>query len=173
MRALHEWENFYVIVASSAVALIELQFVVLTLVAKTRRPEVPRMGSTFGASTIVHFSAALLLSAIVSVPWHGIGPVAVLLGLAGLSGIIYSVIVARRLRTQTEYNPVFEDWLFHVLLPLAAHVTLVVSAFTAPSHLGAALYAVGPVALLLLLVGIHNAWDGVAYHLFAKKDIHS
>jgi hypothetical protein len=93
--------------------------------------------------------------------------------LVGLSGIIYSVIVARRRRTQTEYNPVFEDWLFHVLLPLAAHVTLVVSAFTAPSHLGAALYAVGAVALLLFLVGIHNAWEGVAYHLFAKKEIHS
>jgi hypothetical protein len=23
--------------------------------------------------------------------------------------------------------------------------------------------------LLLLFVGIHNAWDGVAYHLFTKK----
>jgi len=40
--------------------------------------------------------------------------------LIGLSGITYSVIVARRLRMQIEYKPVFEDWLFHVLLPFAA-----------------------------------------------------
>ena len=111
----------------------------------------------------------LLLSAIVSVPWHGIVAVAIVLGLVGLSGLIYVLIVARRLRTQTKYKPVFEDWLFNVLLPLAAHVTLTVSAFAALSHLGAAPFAVGAAALPLLLVGIHNVWDGVAYHLFAKK----
>jgi hypothetical protein len=33
MTALSEWENFYVIVGSSAGALIGLQFVVITLIA--------------------------------------------------------------------------------------------------------------------------------------------
>jgi hypothetical protein len=92
------------------------------------------------------------------------------LGLVGMTGITYSVIVARRLRTQTEYKPVFEDWLFHVLLPPGAHVTLTVSAFAAPARLGEALLAVGAAALLLLFIGIHNAWDRVAYHLFTRKN---
>ncbi|PYJ67164.1 MAG: hypothetical protein DME76_15785 [Verrucomicrobia bacterium] len=169
MTALDGWENFYVIVGSSAGALIGLQFVVLTLVAENPLARSPAMGSTFGAPTIVHFSAVLLLSAIVSAPWHGIAAVAVLLGLVGVSGITYSVIVARRLRTQTEYKPVFEDRLFHVLLPFAAYLTLAVSVFEAPSHIGEALFGIGAAALLLLFIGIHNAWDGVAYHLFTKK----
>jgi len=169
MTALDGWENFYVIVGSSAGALIGLQFVVLTLVAENPLARSPAMGSTFGAPTIVHFSAVLLLSAIVSAPWHGIAAVAVLLGLVGVSGITYSVIVARRLRTQTEYKPVFEDWLFHVLLPFAAYLTLAVSVFEAPSHIDEALFGIGAAALLLLFIGIHNAWDGVAYHLFTKK----
>jgi len=169
MTALDGWENFYVIVGSSAGALIGLQFVVLTLVAENPLARSPAMGSTFGAPTIVHFSAVLLLSAIVSAPWHGIAAVAVLLGLVGVSGITYSVIVARRLRTQTEYKPVFEDRLFHVLLPFAAYLTRAVSVFEAPSHIGEALFGIGAAALLLLFIGIHNAWDGVAYHLFTKK----
>jgi hypothetical protein len=169
VTALSEWENFYLIVGPSAGALIGLQFVVLTLVAENPLARSEAMGKTFGAPTIIHFSVVLLLSTIVSVPWHGTGAVAILLGLVGLSGIIYSVIVAQRLRTQTEYKPVFEDWLFHVLLPLAAYATLTVSAFASVSHLREALFGIGGAALLLLFVGIHNAWDGVAYHLFTKK----
>jgi uncharacterized membrane protein len=91
------------------------------------------------------------------------------LGLIGLGGLIYVIMVVRRLRTQTEYTPVFEDWLFHVLLPFAAYLTLTVSAFAAPSHIREALFGIGAAALLLLFDGIHNAWDGVAYHLFTKK----
>src|SRR2546428_11571304 len=41
------------------------------------------------------------------------------LGLVGLSGVVYVVIVTRRMRVQTAYKPEFEDWLFHVLLPIA------------------------------------------------------
>ena len=37
MPALTEWENFYVIVGSSAGALIGLQFVVITLIAERPR----------------------------------------------------------------------------------------------------------------------------------------
>src|SRR5947209_16233686 len=89
MTALSEWENFYVIVGSSAGALIGLQFVVMTLIADKQVATSQALGSTFGTPNIIHFSAALLLSALVSAPWHGIGAVAVLLDLVGLSGLIY------------------------------------------------------------------------------------
>jgi len=32
-----------------------------------------------------------------------------------------------------------------------------------------ALFGVGAAVLLLLLIGIHNAWDAVTYHVFFKK----
>src|SRR5438552_12374065 len=169
MTPFAEWENFYVIVGSSAGALIGLQFVVMTLIADKQVATSEALGSAFGTTNIIHFSAALLLSAIISAPWHGIGAVAVLLGLVGLSRLIYVVIVVRRLRSQTEYNPVFEDWLFHVLLPFAAYVALIVSALIASSHLGEALFAIGAAALLLLFIAIHNAWDAVTYHLLTRK----
>src|SRR5262245_24697626 len=104
------WENFYVIVGSSAGALIGLQFVVMTVIAERLTPS-PETTDAFATPSVIHFGAVLLLSAMLSAPWHGIVTVALLWGLAGLSGIVYTIIVARRLRTQTHYKLVFEDWL--------------------------------------------------------------
>ena len=165
-----EWESFYVIVSASAGALIGLQFVVLTLIA-----EGPSIRGAAEASaalltpTIVHFGAALLLSALVRVPWQTIAPSAGLWGLTGLGGLAYIAIVNRRMRQQAAYKPQFEDWLFHVLLPIAAYAILVLSAVVAPSHTREALFGVGASTLLLLFIGIHNAWDGVAYHVFVTR----
>jgi hypothetical protein len=66
-------------------------------------------------------------------------------------------------------QPVFEDCLFHILLPFAAYAALTVSACAAHSHTRPALFLVAVAALLLLFVGIHNAWDIVTYHVFVKK----
>jgi hypothetical protein len=170
MTALAGWENFYVIVGSSAGALIGLQFVVIALIADMPIAQgQAQAGDAFATPTIVHFGVVLLLSAVLSAPWHGIATAAVLLGLLGLSGIVYEIIVARRMRVQIVYTPEFEDWLFHVLLPFAAYATLAVSAYASRSHVGAALFGVGAAALLLLFIGIHNAWDAVTYHVFVKK----
>lgn len=168
MPEFAEWESFYVIVGGAAAALIGLQFVVLTLIAEKPQLGAPEAGAAFATPTIVHFGTALLLAALVRVPWQTIAPAAVLWGVVGLCGTVYSVVVARRMRVQTVYKPEFEDWLFHVFLPFAAYVTLTLSAFSASSHAGEALFGVGGAALLLLFIGIHNAWDAVAYHVFVS-----
>jgi hypothetical protein len=170
MAVFAEWESFYVIVGSSAGALIGLQFVVMTLLADMPvGKDDAQAGQAFGTPNVVHFGVVLLLSAIVSAPWRSMEVVAVLWGLMGLSGTFYALIIARRMRSQTVYQPVFEDRLFHVLLPLLAYSSLAGSACVAYSHAGVALFLVGAAALLLLFIGIHNAWDTVAYHVFVRR----
>jgi phosphotransferase system glucose/maltose/N-acetylglucosamine-specific IIC component len=78
------------------------------------------------------------------------------------------------MRKQASYQPVFEDWLFHFVLPLLAYLILAASAFAAPAYTSGALLGVGGATLLLLFIGIHNAWDAVMYHVFAgKRDTNS
>jgi len=167
MTVLNGWGNFYVIVGSSAGALIGLQFVVITLIAARPIAQADaQTGGAFATPSVVHFGVVLLLSAIASAPWNGITTVAVLWGLVGLCGVVYVVVVARRMRVQSAYQPVSEDWLFHVLLPFAAYAVLAISASAACSHARPTLFLVGAAALLLLFVGIHNAWDAVTYHVF-------
>lgn len=170
MRALAAWQNFYVIVGSSAGALIGLQFVVLSFIADRATTQVdPQTGGTFSTPTIVHFSAVLTLAAILSGPWEGIQAPMLLCGAAGTTGVLYTAHVTRSIRRQTVYQPEFEDWLCHVLLPFASYGTLVASAFAVKAYGQEALFGIGAAVLLLLLVGIHNAWDTVTYHAFRDR----
>lgn len=168
MSELAKWDSFYVIVGSAAGALIGLQFVVITLVAQRPALRVAEAGPAFATPTIVYFGTVLLLSAVLRVPWRSVIPAAAVLGLIGCAGVAYVVIVARRMRAQAAYHPQFEDWLFHVLLPLVAFAMLAVAAFAAPSHTREALFAVGGAALVLLFASIHNAWDSISYHVYTS-----
>src|SRR5579864_4281030 len=133
---LEGWANFYVIVGSSAGALIGLQFVVIALLAD--RPHVSGQaqaaGSAFATPNIVHFSTVLLLAAALSAPWHSVRGAAILWGVVGVIGIGYQLLIAHRMRMQRAYQPVLEDWLFYALFPLGAYSILAASAWTAQLH---------------------------------------
>jgi hypothetical protein len=57
-----------VIVGSAAGALIGLQFVVMTLIAERLPLRAAEASAAFATPTIVHFGAALLLSALMRAP---------------------------------------------------------------------------------------------------------
>jgi hypothetical protein len=169
MPELTEWGSFYVIVGSSAGALIGLQFVVLTLISERTRIRAPEASDAFATPSVVHFAVVLLVSAVLSAPWHTLGVVSVVAGLMGVAGIIYTLIVARRMRTQKAYRPVLEDWLFHSLFPLLGYAMLVISGYVATHNTRRALFLIGAATLLFLFVGIHNAWDSVTYVVFVQS----
>ena len=169
MAALAKWGTFYQIVGSAAAALMGLQFVVLTLIAERPSLRVAEASAAFGTPTTVHFSTALLLSALLCVPWPDPIFAAVVWGAIGVYGVAYVLIVFRRMRTQTAYQPEFEDWLFHMVFPLLAYGTLAASAVAIRLHAAASLFGVGGATLLLLFIGIHNAWDAVTYHVFSLR----
>ena len=157
------WESFYVIVGSSGAALTGLQFVVIALIAESRTRSTLQQIDAFGTPTIVHFCAVLLVSAILSAPWPTLSSIGVVLGVCGAAGVVYGVIVVIRARRQTEYRPVFEDWLWHTVLPLIAYALLLVAAVMLRSYPERVLFVIAATALLLLFIGIHNAWDTVTY----------
>jgi hypothetical protein len=170
MTALSEWESFYVIVGSSAGALIGLQFVVLTLMAEMPvNPADKDAGDAFTSPTVVHFGIVLFLSAVLSAPWHHIANAEYVWGAAALAGVVYSIVVVRRFRAQTAYRPEFEDHLFHIILPFTAYTLLLGSAVAVQWQPERALFGVAAGILLLLFIGIHNAWDTVVYLVFVRK----
>src|SRR5437879_4981862 len=142
MDEFAKWDSFYVIVGSAAGALIGLQFVVMTLIAERPPRRAAEAGAAFGTPTVVHFSAVLLLSALLRVPWDGISAAMAVCGCVGAAGILYGLITTARMRRQNAYKPDAEDWLFHCLLPLTAYVVLSVSAAFGLSQLRPALFGV-------------------------------
>ena len=157
------WESFYVIIGSSSAALTGLQFVVITLSAQVNQRGSGSAIGAFGSPTIVSFCVALFISAILSAPWPGLSSASLALGVCGVAGLVYALMVVRRLRRQTAYVPVLEDWLFHAVLPLLAYAALLVAAIMLTRYPAPSLFVIGATALLLLFVGIHNAWDAAIY----------
>jgi hypothetical protein len=164
------WESFYVIIGSSGGALIGLQFVVITLIAESRRRTAEGSLGAFGTPTVVHLTGALIVSAIMSVPWPSLVPLSVALEICGVAGLAYGAIVIRRARHQTDYQPVGEDWLWYLVLPWVMYAALALAGVSLRSNPQLALFVVGAAALGLLLIGIHNAWDTVTYIVVSGSD---
>src|SRR5215467_832480 len=140
-RSMERWESFYVIVGSAGAALIGIEFVVITLVANL--PERPPSNtiSAFASPTVVHFACALVLSAVMSAPWRSTAGPALALLVGGLGGVAYAAVVIQRIRHQTHYTPVWQDWLWYAVLPSGAYALLAIAATTL--HMDPPLAAVG------------------------------
>ncbi|MDB4947835.1 MAG: hypothetical protein JWM27_484 [Gemmatimonadetes bacterium] len=162
------WANFYLLTGTAAAALTGLQFVVQSLLASNAHRAIgqddPAGGiEAFGTPTVVHFTVALVVSAVMSVPWPGYGSLRATLGAVGAGALVYSGVVLRRARRQRSYVPVAEDWIFHILLPAAAYAAVLLATLLLGRGAGGPDFVVAAATLLLLCVGIHNAWDTVTY----------
>lgn len=162
MPALHEWSDFYVIIGSSAAALTGLMFVVVALGAERHKITEEALGS-FATPTVVHFCATLLVAGFITMPGQTATSLAACLLAASSAGLVYSGLVAARARRQTSYAPVLEDWVWHVILPLVAYLALFVSGIATRRGVEGSRYGVAASALLLLFIGIHNAWDAAVW----------
>lgn len=173
LSVLTAWSNFYVIAGSSAAALTGLMFVVITLVAgdRERATSTSMEGiDTFSTPTVVHFSAALLLAGVMSVPWRSLAPAAVLLAIIGLYGFAYELRVMQKTRNQSVYEPGIDDWFWYAILPLVAYAAIVGGASGLVFAPVGALFAPAAGVLLLIFIGIRNAWDVVTYLAVVEPD---
>lgn len=160
---LARWANFYVMVGSAAASLTGLQFVVIAL-ADGRQQDTTGAGiDAFSTPTVVYFSTALLLSAVLTAPWNGASAPALLLAVCGAAGLGYALLVARRAQRLAAYRLVLEDWVWHIAFPLTANVMLLAAGLALVRHPTKALFTIAAAALFLLFIGIHNAWDIVTY----------
>ncbi len=132
---LEAWQNFYVIVGSSAGALIGLTFIVITIAADTADiapTAVARLRGlrAFITPTVVHFGVALWVAALLSMPGHSALTLAVgLAGTGALSTVYCANVVRLILEMRGNYQPFLSDWIWSVLLPLCAYMSLLAAAF--------------------------------------------
>ena len=162
------WDNFYVIIGSSAGGLTGLTFVVITLIRESAQGVRPTGVGAFVTPTIVHFCGVLALAAFMSMPHQSAGTLSVGLALGGLAGVIYGCAIGANMYRisigDTRYIPVREDWIWNVIVPTLVYAALVVMAALIWGRLSReALYGVAVVALAMLFIGIRNAWDLVVW----------
>jgi hypothetical protein len=156
---LDRWDNFYVIVGSSAAGLTGLTFVVIALAADA---SVVRLSGlrTFVTPIVLHFGTALWISALLCIPGHTPLSLSACTTVTGATLSAHGAATTYRMfRGRREYRPALTDWIWNATLPCLCYLALLVAGVWALQQPAAALYLIGAAALVLLFVGIHNAWD--------------
>ena len=165
------WGEFYSMVGQAAATLIGLMFVIVTLGAALggvlRRKASESAVPLLVTPTLVHFGAILFIATVALVPQGSDVAVLIALLACGLAGLAYVAIVGSRIFSGRSALMDPSDIGAHVAyvpVPAIAYLLIVVSSITALAGWGHSSLAVGAGVVLLLAVGIRNAW-GMALFL--------
>ncbi len=162
LQQLHQWHEFYVLVGTAAAALTGLMFVVVSIgpqVIATRGSSGVR---AFVTPVMVHFTSVLVVSALMIVPLMTPGILAVLLALGSLGVLIY--IFATGVHGQWRQGKLGrDDWIGYIGLPILSYLVILGSAVAIWREAASGFVLVAAAAILLLIVGIRNAWDLVIW----------
>ena len=164
------WDNFYVIAGSSAAGLTGLTFVVITLSAGANRVQEEGLRN-FLTPTIGHFGDVLALADFLSMPDQNQLSLSLGFGAVGIGGLAYTGSIARGIRSLGgTYVPAREDWIWNALLPAVVYATLLAAAISIWPLTKPSMYGVAAAIVLLMIIGIHNAWDIAVWNSIRKKN---
>ncbi len=160
---LAPWATFFVLTGGAAATLTGLMFVVITLIRREDFGDGQENGiGTFSTPTVMHFGEVLLFSAILAAPWPTLAGPAVIIGGLSLASLIHMIRVIWRARRITVYDPDTEDRVWYWGLPLVAYCVSLLSAALV-LFWPLALFGIAAVILMLIFIGIRNAWDIVTF----------
>src|SRR5579871_3170530 len=154
---MQPWHDFYVLLGTASSALLALLFVAVSIGAGALPRETAGPTRTYMSPVAFHFTAVLLVSALVLAPTQTTVSLGILLGSTAASGCAYAVFVTRRLLRDGIAD--LPDRVSYGATPLIAYATIFASAvlFLNGSNHGDDMLAAG--AVMLLIINVRNAWD--------------
>jgi len=157
---LQAWETFYLVVGTSAGALVGVMFIVATLTAELAVDQLNRGTIIYQSPTVFHLGVIVAVGALALIPDHLISFAAVLFAVLGTCGFVYTGLTLWRTFERYDFYQATQwDRLFFGVLPAICYLLMIAggaAVFWAPE---VAAELVAAATLLLLLVSIRNAWD--------------
>lgn len=163
------WETFYLMVGSSAGALIGLLFVVITLTGEIEPDKMTLAQRTFMSPTVFHFVAVLVISCAAVVTILPAPAMALVIAVPAVIGTVNSLAALFRLGGGKLPVTHWTDYVYYGVLPTIGHLWLVVAAWAVWQGVDWAAYSVALGAMALLLLGIRDAWDLATWLVHNKK----
>jgi hypothetical protein len=152
------WHEFYALLGTAAAALVALLFVAVSVGAVAMTPERAGGTRTFMSPVVFHYSNILFLSLVTLVPGLRPGLFGVIIGVAALGSLVYSIVIIVRVFRSNMAD--LADRLAYGSIPVAVYTAgLVVAWLLLTGRVEIGLNVLAGAALLLLLVNIRNAWD--------------
>ena len=157
----HDWEDFYLVIGPASAGLIGLLFVVVTLTAGRERTLVMRGVALYLTPTALQFAVVMTLSAVVMAPRLGLAMIGAAIGLCALAGLACAVRAALGIHRPSPGGsaPHWSDFWLYGAAPGFVYAGLFVAAVAICLGAAWAPQGLAIMLLILLLVGIRNAWD--------------
>jgi hypothetical protein len=160
------WDNFYYLIGSASAGLIGLLFVVVSLSTGRDRETSLRGAALYMTPTVVNFAVVLSVSAVCLAPGLPLAgrcaafAVATGFGLVNAVRACWGIAHPRRIAAPPHWSDI---WTYGVA-PLVIHLTLavvIVATVMGPARWTAV--GMGALLLVLLLLGVRNAWDLITW----------
>ena len=159
------WDNFYLMIGSAGAALIGLLFVVMTLTSGFERAKTLRATTIYMTPTAIHFGVVLASSAVALAPRLPTSLAALLFAISALAGLGNAIWACIGIRAGFPGGepPHWTDFWFYGALPALMYVVLLGTSLALWLRMDWAPLAAGGCLLVLLLLGIRDAWDLVTW----------
>jgi hypothetical protein len=161
-KQLEAWHDFYLVVGTGAAALTGLLFVIVSLGPHVVAGHTRTGVRAFVSPIATHFTTVLVGSSVMLVPELPMPMLGALLAVGGFGGLIYTGWTGAHRRWRESALP-FLDWIWFVGLPAVCYALTLASGVAIAMNLAIGLYAIAATMLLLIVVGIRNAWDVVLW----------
>jgi hypothetical protein len=158
--ALRQWHDFYALIGAASATLVGLMFVAASIGAGVFTREHQAGIRSFLSPTVVHFTAVVIICLIGSAPSQTRLSLGILVACAGVVGGAYSAWIWRRMRVYgitPEIDVV--DRLWYTFLPIAVYLIITSTGLRLISDQRYSLELLALALVLLLVIGIRNAWD--------------
>jgi len=169
--ALGQWHDFYTLLGAASATLVGLLFVAATVGAGVFTGARRGASRMFLSASVIHFSSLLIACLVVLAPaqnWVSLGVMIAVCGIFGLAyyGLAWRDTVRDGLSKQIDWD----DRIWYGVLPVICYMFETASgvALVLRSALGCMALALSLV--LLLVIGIHNAWDITLWSITRRRD---
>jgi len=166
---LDAWHDFYVMTGSAAAALTGLLFVIVSLAPHIVARSVDTGVRSFISPIAVHFTAAMTVSAVMLAPDIPPAPLGSVLAAGGVGLIIYMVWTRANRQWLSNKLPIL-DWIWYIGLPLVAFLSITGSGIAIIARVAPGPYTLAGATVLLVIIGIRNAWDIVVWMTTRSHD---
>ena len=168
---LAPWHEFYTLLGTASATMVGLLFVAASVSAGVFSADRRAPLRIFLSASVVHFSSILAASLIVLTPVRSWLVFGVLILACALVGLGYSCLAWRdTVRDGLSASIAWDDRLWYIALPIAGYLFEAGSGVALTLQLAPACAALAVSMGILLLVGIHNAWDITVWTITRRRE---
>jgi hypothetical protein len=161
MLALHNWQNFYILMGTASATLIGLLFVAISTGGYIPAQQAKEYTRTFVYPILFIYAQVLFVSGMTLMPLHNLLLFSCILVVLGALDLFFTGKVMWRIRVVHHDDTDIEHdyWLWYIVLPGTVSLLLIASAFGLVFEEPLTVPAIAFIVLLSLATGLRNTWN--------------